>query len=76
MKLHYEVVAHIAKLLQLTILTGTDIVDHLHKLELEEKDGQLWLTKETRDESLDNIDKLLEEVDVLLNDTTASEIEN
>ena len=66
MRLHFEVVGHIAKLLQLTILTGTDIIDHLNALELVEKDGQLFLTKETRDKSLDNIDDLLQKADEIL----------
>ena len=35
MKLNDEVIAHIAKQLQLAILTGTDIVDNLRQVELE-----------------------------------------
>ena len=36
MKLTDEVIAHIAKQLQLAILTGTDIVDNLRIIKLQE----------------------------------------
>ena len=40
MKLNDEVIAHIAKQLQLAILTGTDIIDNLRMITLQEEDGQ------------------------------------
>ena len=43
MKLNDEVIAHIAKQLQLAILTGTDIVDNLRMIKLKEENGQLYL---------------------------------
>ena len=46
MKLNDEVIAHIAKLLQLGILTGTDIIDHLRMIRLQESEGQLYLDSE------------------------------
>ena len=36
LKLDDEVVSHFAKVLQYAILTGTDIVDHLRNVQLEE----------------------------------------
>ena len=35
MKLSDDVIAHIARLLQMAILTGTDVVDHLRMVRLE-----------------------------------------
>ena len=46
MKLNDEEIAHIAKQLQLAILTGTDIIDNLRMIRLQEKDGQLFLDQE------------------------------
>ena len=46
MKLTDEVIAHIAKQLQLAILTDTDIVDNLRMIRLQEEEGQLLIEKE------------------------------
>ena len=43
MKLSDEVIGHIAKQLQIAILTGTDIVDNLRMIELHEASGKLYL---------------------------------
>jgi hypothetical protein len=45
-KLSDETIASIAKLFQLAILTGTDIVDNLRTLRLEADDGTLNPTEE------------------------------
>ena len=63
MKLSDAVIAHIAKLIQLGILTGTDVVDHLRTIRLTESDGELYLTDECRNQSDDNIEKMLKEID-------------
>ena len=46
MKLNDEVIAHIAKLLQMALITGTDIVDNLRMIILDEKEGSLYLNEE------------------------------
>ena len=46
MKINDEVIAHIAKLVQLGILTGTDIIDHLRMIRLTEQEGELYLDEE------------------------------
>ena len=46
MKLNDEVIAHIAKLLQIAILSGTDIVDNLRQIQLKEANGELYLNTE------------------------------
>lgn len=43
MKLSDEAIGHIAKQLQIAILTGTDIVDNLRMIELHESVGKLYL---------------------------------
>jgi hypothetical protein len=62
MKLNDEVIAHIAKLLQIAILTGTDIVDNLRMVQLQEEDNELFLNDEYAKQSDDNIAKMLAEV--------------
>lgn len=41
MKLSDETIALIARQLQIAILTGTDVVDNLRLIDLEEKEGEL-----------------------------------
>ena len=65
MKLDDEVIAHIAKTVQLGILTGTDVVDHLRMMVLEESEGRRFLNEEYRTSSEENIDKMLVEVATL-----------
>ena len=60
MKLHDEVVAHIAQLVQLAILEGTDIVDQFRMIELENVDGLLHLNKDYKENFDSNIKKLVE----------------
>tara|TARA_B000000557_G_C20552304_1_gene349445 strand:- start:200 stop:451 length:252 start_codon:yes stop_codon:yes gene_type:complete len=61
MKLDDEVIAHIAKTIQLAILTGTDIVDHLRLMTLQENDGKVFLSDEFRENSDKNIQQMVEE---------------
>ena len=63
MRFSDNLIANIAKTLQIGILTGTDIVDHLRTFTLEDNDGYLSLTQESKariekeiKEMLDNID--------------------
>tara|TARA_R100000152_G_C6567275_1_gene35873 strand:+ start:95 stop:289 length:195 start_codon:yes stop_codon:yes gene_type:complete len=62
MKLNDEVISHIAKLVQLAILSGTDVVDHLRMIMLEESEGELYLAESYVDQSEQNIQKMLNEV--------------
>ena len=65
MKLNDEVIAHIAKQLQLAILTGTDIIDNLRMIRLQEEDGQLFLESEYVTIAEENEKKMLEEAQKL-----------
>jgi len=64
-KLSDEVIAQIAKLLQLAMITGTDVVDNLRTMsvEVEEDTGMLCLTDEYREVSDIQIQKLLSELE-------------
>ena len=63
MNLSDSVIAHIAQLVQLAILTGTDVVDHLRQVEVsyDEETNKLFLSEAYSDISQGNIDKMLEE---------------
>jgi len=65
MKLNDEVIAHIAKQLQLAILTGTDIVDNLRMIRLQEENGQLFLDSEYVAVAKENEKRMLEEAEKL-----------
>ena len=48
MKFSDSLIADIARILQIAILSGTDIVDHLRTFEVSEDDGVLELTSESK----------------------------
>ena len=60
MKLSDEAIGHIAKQLQLAILTGTDIVDNLRLIKLHESDGKVYLDPEYAVSSAENEKKMVE----------------
>tara|TARA_R110000824_G_scaffold190993_1_gene372543 strand:+ start:1290 stop:1505 length:216 start_codon:yes stop_codon:yes gene_type:complete len=60
MKLNDEVIAHIAKLLQMALITGTDIVDNLRMIILDEKEGSLYLNEEYIANNDENIQKMID----------------
>ena len=61
-----EVIAHIAKSVQLAILSGTDIVDHMRQIQVTpNNEDSLELTDEFRASSEDNISRMLERANAL-----------
>ena len=72
MKLGDDVIGQVAKLLQLAILTGTDIVDNLRTLRVfyNDETSELNLSKSYMEVSESNIQKLVEEA-VLLGEESA-----
>ena len=60
MKLNDSSIAHIAKLIQMALLTGTDIVDHLRMMELEDSDGSLVLGSEYAEVFDHSLQKMIE----------------
>ena len=63
-KLSDEFIGQVAKLVQLGILTGTNVVDHLRLVRVTSEDGQeIVLTSEYRQHFDANIEKMLAEVE-------------
>ena len=67
-----EIISQIAKLIQLAILTGTDVTDNLRTLRVQLPDsdeGSLILTPEYRALGESQVSKLLEKVEKLSKST-------
>ncbi len=64
-KLNDSVIAHFVKLLQLGLLTGTDIVDHFRMVRLTMEDDELFLNSEYEKSQEYNIEKMLKEASEL-----------
>ena len=62
MKLNDEVIAHISKLVQLAIISGTDVVDHFRMIRLAPSENELFLEENYRSQIDDNIKKMVNEV--------------
>ena len=60
-----EVVSQIAQVLQVALLTGTDIVDNLRTLRLTEEDGILYPDPGYVQSFQDNIQKMLTDAESL-----------
>ena len=60
-KLNDSVIAHFVKLLQLGLLTGTDIVDHFRMVRLSIEEEELFLNKDYEESEEENINKMLKE---------------
>ena len=63
----YQIIAEISRLLQVAIITGTDVVDNLRLIEIEEQDDVLVLTEEYVKCSERNIEALIEHANKLEN---------
>ena len=59
MRLHDNTIGHIAKLVQVAILTGTDVIDHLRMVTLREEEGMLLVEQEYLEVFEDQIQKML-----------------
>lgn len=63
-----EVIASVAKVLQVAILTGTDIVDNLRMMKLKESEDGILAIHENYEKEFDtNIGKMLEEINQIKN---------
>ncbi len=65
MNLSDNVIAQLVRLLQLAILTGTDISDNLRMLRLVENDGTLDLDPEYLENFEENLGRMQDEAEVL-----------
>jgi len=74
--LHDTTIAHIAKLIQMAILTGTDIVDHLRMVSLEINDeNKLTVNEQYQEIFNEQINKMLSNSQEKLNQTQEEEIQ-
>jgi len=64
MTLHDSTIAQIAKVLQVAILTGTDIVDNLRQVKFTSEDGTLFMDPEYQKAFDDNLKKMLDDVPI------------
>ena len=63
MKLHDNTIAHIAKIIQMAIITGTDIVDHLRMMELELTENDiLVLTQDYKSRQDNSVEEMIKKV--------------
>ena len=59
MKFSDQLIADIARTLQIAILTGTDIVDHFRTFEVEDEKGILKLTESSKERIEKEIESML-----------------
>lgn len=63
LKLSDETIGQVAKLIQLAIITGTDIVDNLRTLRLVSDGDTLYLCKEYNDSFNENLERMVGELE-------------
>ena len=73
LRLDDSVVGHIAKLLQVALITGTDIIDHMRMIRLSSEDSNLVLQKEYQEIFDSSLEKMLENVQTETQDTELGE---
>tara|TARA_Y100001937_G_scaffold126660_1_gene196497 strand:+ start:831 stop:1046 length:216 start_codon:yes stop_codon:yes gene_type:complete len=61
MTLSDNVIAHVAQLVQIAILTGTDVVDHMRMMVLVDNEGTLELDEEYEQRSEENVQRMIRE---------------
>ena len=61
MKLSDDTIAHVVKLLQIAIMTGTDITDNFRMLELVENEGVLCIDEDYLSTFQQNLEKIIAE---------------
>ena len=61
MRLDDSTIAHIAKIVQIAILTGTDIVDNLRQVEFSAEDDTLFMDPDYKETFDANVQKMLNE---------------
>jgi hypothetical protein len=66
-------ISHIAKLVQVAILTGTDIVDNLRMAQFVTVDGQLEVSPDYQETFNTNIERMLSEAAEMTTGTTSED---
>lgn len=73
MKLSDTTIAHIIKLLQMAIITGTDISDNFRLLELSEVEGKLEIDANYLETFNNNLDKIVQQANENMSSETSNE---
>ena len=73
LRLDDSVVGHIAKLLQVALITGTDIIDHMRMIRLTSEDDNLVLQSEYQEIFDSSLEKMLENVQTETEETESGE---
>lgn len=74
MKLSDSTIAHLIKLLQMAILTGTDVSDNFRLLELTEVDGKLEIDENYLEVFNQNLDKIVQQANENIQPDDTSEV--
>ena len=74
MKLSDSTIAHLIKLLQMAILTGTDVSDNFRLLELAEVDGKLEIDENYLEVFNQNLDKIVQQANENIQPDDTSEV--
>ena len=59
MQLHDTTIAQIVKLIQMALLTGTDVIDHFRMMQLKEEDNKIILDEDYLKIFNESIDKMI-----------------
>tara|TARA_R110002060_G_scaffold15647_3_gene21836 strand:+ start:675 stop:902 length:228 start_codon:yes stop_codon:yes gene_type:complete len=65
LRLGDDIISQVAKLLQIALLTGTDVVDNLRQLRLSSDGELLSLSQDYKDSFGTNLQKMIAEAEVL-----------
>lgn len=76
MKLSDTVIAHIAQIMQLAIITGTDIVDHMRMIELvDDGENTLQLNPDYNERNDENLQRMVREAENMLQESANEQSE-
>ena len=62
MQLHDTTIAQIVKLIQMALLTGTDVIDHFRMMQLKEENNKIVLDEDYLKVFNESIDKMISSV--------------
>lgn len=65
LKLDDELIGQISKLLQVAILTGTDIIDHMRMMSIVEENGTLKLDETYKVNFNDNLMRMIDQIETM-----------
>lgn len=73
LKLTDNAISHVAQLLQVAILTGTDIVDNLRTAQFVLKEGAIEISPDYFESFNENVEKMLREAQAISQSATSDE---